>query len=60
MIFEAFIGLSSHKSDYEDHKSLLGLNKSPNKPFARLFKVLSPKTLIEIAQYIKKNLEQII
>ncbi len=54
--FKALTNSSSYKSDNEDHEDLLALNKPPVEPS----KTLSPEVTADVAQYTKKDLEQII
>ncbi len=54
--FEAPIGLSSYRSNHENYKDPLRLNKPLNKPLTRL-----PKTfVIDVVCYTKKDLQLII
>ncbi len=56
--YKAFTGLSSYRSDNKDHKDPLRPNKSLARPFEALN--LPFNTLVDVARYTKKNLEQII
>ncbi len=53
---EAFTDPLFHMSDYEDDKKSLRSNKPLNAPLVRISKTF----IIDIAQYINKNLQEII